>query len=141
MNVSAIEPLDPSAWVDSLARMRTQIASHSDGECSSFLRKTFHLLVLSPAPLRPIFFPQLPEETFEHVLEEAQDIAALSLLKTDMSFHVASANDADAYVVKLRLPASQETIEIVNSSLARGIVLAISEAAIRLFEEPRTQRT
>lgn len=139
MNVSAIEPLDPSAWVESLARLRTQVFEHSEDDCSSMLRKTYHLLVLTPAPLRPIFFPQLHEEAFEQVLDLAQDIAALSLLKTEMSFQVASEYDADTFLVKLLLPASQEMIEIINSSLARGIVLAISEAAIRLFEEPRTQ--
>ena len=81
-----IEPLAPELWLAALKQLSERQAA-GGANVGSLLRHAFHLLQLTPLPLRGIVRCQLDEEGFEKLLEcGAFDAAAIALVGPPAGF-------------------------------------------------------
>lgn len=137
---STIEPLDLLVWAKSFCRLSASFDNDQEQDIPARLRKAFHLLVLSPAQLRHWFAPAISEEVFERILAESLDLAALSLLSGGVHYEIVRRDVGEGAVIRIQVPTSTSVIEINSSSMAQGIICALSETVDRLVE-PNEIRT
>ena len=125
-----LEPLHPELWRRRLKAIITSIAILPEGKDPACLRRLYHLLALTPMPLRQWFFPRLPEDMFERLLLQSRQTAAFSLIGESFDFAVTAGRQGEGAAITLRL--DNVEVEACDSSLARAIARAICEIGLRL---------
>lgn len=81
-----VEPLAPELWFAALKHLSERQAA-GGANVESLLRHAFHLLQLTPLPLRGIVRCEQDEEAFERLLEcDAYDAAAVALVGPPAGF-------------------------------------------------------
>lgn len=84
-----IEPLEPELWFQALERLSGMGPA---AECAHMLRHAFHLVQLTPGPLKGIVRCEVSESEFEEFLDcGALDSAAIALIGSPMCFELACA--------------------------------------------------
>ena len=120
-----IEPLEPDLWFAALAQLSKRRAEAREGGAESLLRHAFHLLQLTPRPLRGHVQCAVSEETFEALLQAgATDCAALGLvgLTAEIDLHRSAIPGTEAVEARVCLP-GQETMPA--AAQAQSIALAL----------------
>ena len=134
MGACVVEPLHPLLWIKSLQGVVRSMAAFEEVDESARLRKMYHLLVLTPAPLQQWFAPDLKEDQFEDMLQRSGREAALSLLAGKEAVCLTVDDGEPLVTAKLALAGSGLWSEIRESSVERAVVGAICDAALSLFE-------
>lgn len=129
-----LEPLHPKVWRRSLQGIATSLTIREGVDEFSRLRRLYHLLALTPPPLRRWFAPRLPEELFEQVLRQSLQTAVLSLTGEAFDLSVAPDGNGDGASITMRLGPADLEVETHDSSIARAMVRAICEMGLQLSE-------
>jgi hypothetical protein len=82
MPLRKTEPIEPTMWFERAARLLERF--HSNGradELESSIRRAYHLVQMTPRPLRPLLRPAIDEAAFESLLSTgALESAAMGIV-------------------------------------------------------------
>lgn len=136
MHEQGIEPLEPTLWLDALRKLGRRVSTDgSDVEES--LRHAFHLLQLTPAPLRGLLPHHLDERPYEQLLEcGAFESAALALMGPRMGVNLTRL-PAQAFVAKAWLSEDARS-GAVASPCAASALLGAWCGAVHGLSAPRS---
>jgi hypothetical protein len=135
-NSHEIEPLEPDLWFGAIERLSRKLPADNGGELENMLRHGFHLVQLTPGPLKGTVRCEIGEEAFEELLDlGAFDTAALALLGSPMCFELVCSLDRGRRVVtgKAWLPGQDGRPTVASGdSLAAALVHAWAKCLIAL---------
>ena len=109
-----VEPLEPRSWFRMIGKLAEQLESAPSDRHEPLLRRAFHVLELTPRPLRGMIRSDLAGARYEQLLDcGALESAAFGLIGHPMTYEVARLG-ADLHEAEVRLPGQ------VKPTLARG---------------------
>ncbi|WP_137680733.1 hypothetical protein [Aurantiacibacter suaedae] len=129
-----LEPLHPKLWRRRLHAIVTALTIVRDIDDSACLRRLYHLLALTPEPLRQWFAPSLSEDMFEQVLLQSCRTAALSLIGKAFDLALTVDRHGEGVAVTLRLGEADVEVAAQGSSLARAVVRGICEIGLKVSD-------
>jgi hypothetical protein len=98
-----IEPLEPDLWFRALERLSNRIVASDNNDVASTLRHAFHLVQLTPGPLKGVVRCELAESAYEQFLEcGAFASAAAALIGSPMCYEVACGLRAGSRVIEAK---------------------------------------
>ena len=123
MTNEGIEPLEPETW---LAQFNKLAGRPHDGEAlASSLRLAFHLVQLTPRPLRHLIRCTLSESSFDALLESGGFAeAALALLGEQTGYTVSRLPGGTAVTAEVRLAGDASGCEAAGATLASAVFAA-----------------
>ena len=131
MHKRIIDPLEPALWLDALRKLCRRVSTDDSG-IEELLRHAFHLLQLSPAPLRGVLPHELDEASFEHLLEcRAFESAALALMGAYMTLEL-TRRPAQAFIAKAWLSEDACSISVTSPCAASALLGAWCSALFGL---------
>lgn len=126
-----IEPLEPAVWFGAIKKLAVRQAAMMEEDLERLLRHAYHLVQLTPRPLRDTIRTELSETRFEELLQcEAFESAAIGLVGP-LSFDV-SASESELVEAQVRLPDQVETIPVRSSNFASAMLGAWAQCLIAL---------
>lgn len=127
MHRDSIEPLGLENWFASVRRLST-LAAGGRATLGSALRHAYHLVQLTPHPLRASVSPAMSERAFETLLEaEIYDIAAQALVGAPAGLALVRQPGSKAIFAEVRFPDGRG----LGCGQGRTIALAILQAWCR----------
>lgn len=134
-----IEPLEPELWFAALAQLSQYRAQAGADGLGVLLRRAFHLLQLTPGPLKAMVRCPLDEEGFESLLEcNAFDAAAIALVGPPAAFTLQRAvgSRPKAFTATVSLPGQLEPPPPAQSANAAcALVGAWSNCLLALVQQ------
>lgn len=119
------EPLHVGLWFQAIARLAKRLEKARDEDVAACIRQAFHLLKLSPLPLRAAFPHTLSDSEFEAMLEDSEADAVTALLGPILHWRLPSQNPAIASLCELKIDPDMAFHEVVDLSSARSILLGL----------------
>ena len=127
MQAEEIEPLDAILWFKQAEKLLAKLDGvESDEQLSEVLRQAYHLLQLTPRPLRQFLRVNLDEATFDDMLEVgAGDAAALALVRVPLGLDLVRRETSLVYEAGIWLPGQEEIVRHTAPSLANAVLGAL----------------
>ena len=139
MTAGNIEPLEPSAWFDALERLLRRQRTSRDNDLFALLRHAYHLLQLTPCPLRSYVNAGADEATFERYMASAAGAqAALALVGPGMAFSISS-TARDEFQARVWLTEHPGGAATTSRSLASALVGAWTKCLLDLRDRALRQ--
>ena len=136
-----IEPLETATWFGELEKLARPRATPTNAALARLLRRAFHLLQLTPRPLRGTIRSDLTEERLEALLAvDAFDSAAIGLVGQPIAFGIFTA-EPGLFEAHIRLPNQLEPTSVRAPILAAAVLDAWLKSLIALKDRALTPRT
>lgn len=140
-NHTGLEPLDPVAWLAGIVNLRASLDGSPEAQTESSLRRLYHLLRLTPAPLRPLFDPVVSEEFFERLLAGSKDLAAVCLLGQTLEYDLKRGAPGVGYLVVIRFPHAIDAVRSSDGSLSKAILTGLCDLIQGLAQDRSSAET
>lgn len=123
MTQDGIEPLEPETWLAQLAKLAKRPLEN--GAMSPSLRLAFHLVQLTPRPLRHLIRCPLDERGFEQLLESGTlTEAALALIGDQMGYLVTRPAASGLVMAEVCLPGEVRGPRVSAATAAEALFRA-----------------
>jgi hypothetical protein len=132
--VEDIEPLEPAIWFQAIRKLFGCCDVKTAEELEMLLRHGYHLLQLTPRPLREVIGSDTGEVEFEELLATgAFDSAADRLVGPLLAYSVRRLRPG-LYEAEIRLPGQDKASVARGSSIGLAVVRAWRESLLTLEE-------
>ena len=136
-----IEPLEPTLWFDAIRKLAYRLDRTGVDELESQLRHAYHLLQLTPRPLRSMIRSDLNETKFEQLLESrAFGIAAEALVGSPMAYTVSRLKE-DLFEAQVSLPVQSVPTTVQSYDRVATLLSAWALCLVTLEERSFTLQT
>lgn len=135
MDRKNLEPLHPEAWLECCRRFRHSLQRPTAEGHAKNIRRLFHLLRLTPAPLRNLFTPSISEYLFEQMLVECELLASIALINHSLDVTLDINSDNSEIKLTLSHPGSTEIVTTEHAELPIVVMVGISTLALSLTNE------
>lgn len=140
MDIAPPEPLHPETWFDSLHRLADAIEDLDNAESESIIRMAYHLVRLTPAPLRHFFRSNIDEGLLEKMLEcNAFESAIFGLLGPPMALVVSRDLHSEKFHAKVAIDDEEVCGSGEHSSVAKAGLSAWTKCLVKLSEVARRE--
>lgn len=126
-----MEPLEPSSWLLAIGRLLAQLDGPTP-EVERLIRRAYHLLQLTPRPLRQILRTDCDEQAFEHLLEDGDLRAAALALVSPPLIHWLVEGDDGLFEAGVRLPGGATPATARSASPSAALVKAWAQCVAAL---------
>jgi hypothetical protein len=122
--MNEIEALDAETWFRTIEKLSRRLAQAEDGYLLPSLRQAFHLVQLTPRPLRCAISCNLGELAFEALLEaQATESAAQALVGPAMIYTL-SAQSSGEFEATVTLAKTERLTPVRADSAAAALLVA-----------------
>ena len=134
-NTGSPEPLHPEAWFSSLRRLADAVDNLDSADSEMLLRQAYHIVRLTPAPLRSFFKTKLSEADLESLLTcKAYESAIFGLLGPPLALDISR----DLHSHEVRATVAIDDDEVCGSgahhSAAKAALSAWAKCVVKLSE-------
>ena len=135
-----IEPLEARTWFGAIRALERRWGQHSNGDQERLLRHAYHLVQLTPRPLRQTIRADLAEAEFERLLQcRAFESAAIGLIGFPMTLSASRLGMA-VWEARARMPDQSDANAARADSFASAVVGAWTHCLVALEERSIRQR-
>ena len=140
--VDDIEPLEPALWFGALKKLALLLdETTGNEELERLLRHAYHLLQLTPRPLRLSIKSDLSESKFERLLEDrAFKAAAKARVGQPMTYAVTRLK-SDLFEAKVSLPRQTGSVAVRSDDFATALLAGWARCLIALEARSVTLQT
>lgn len=134
MPLSKIEPLDPELWFKRAADLLERFHSSGAGDLESAIRRAYHLVQLTPRPLKSFLKPAIGEDDFERLLDVgALESAAMGLVGEPAGILVSRMQGASKYEAIVWLQEDGNQAKPTSHENAAGAIVGALLECLEVF--------
>lgn len=127
-----IEPLEPAMWFGAIAKLEQRRIRSAEIEFDRLLRHAYHLLQLTPRPLRSIIRSELSETQYDVLLgARALESAAMGLIGQPMRYGLVRLI-AGHFEAKVWLTDSAEPTSVHSTFVASALLGAWAQTIVAM---------
>ena len=126
------EPLEPQAWFRALGKLAERVTDAPTDQHETLLRHAYHLLQLTPRPLRRLVRPDLTEKRFEELLDcGAFESAAIGLVGHPITYTIFRP-ESGLLEAQVHLPGPARPVMARAPSLTMALLAAWTQCLLAL---------
>ncbi len=131
-SISPVEPLAPQSWFRALGKLAERVDGATSDQHETLLRHAYHLLLLTPRPLKSIVRSDLTEANYEQLLDcGAFEAAAVGLIGRPVTYAIRR-READLVEAQVCLPGQARPITARAAGLAMALLAAWTQCLVAL---------
>ena len=134
------EPLHPETWFARLQRLADAIEDLDNAKSENLIRQAYHIVQLTPAPLRHLFRTPLGEDELESLLKcEAYESAIFELLSPPLAIEISRDLHSKKIHAKIAIDDEEVCGSGAHSSAAKAALSAWTKCLVKLSEVARRE--
>ena len=140
MDIRFPEPLHPETWFSRLQKLADLVDDLDNAESEMMIRQAFHIVHLTPAPLRHLFKTDLDDAELEGLLRcEAYESAIFRLLGPPLALEISRGLHSDDVHAKIEIDDGEVCGGGAHPNVTKASIAAWTKCLVKLSDVARSE--
>ena len=134
------EPLHPETWFSRLHKLAELVEDLDGADCETLIRQAFHIVLLTPAPLRAQFRTDLDDEGLEALLKcKAYEAAVFRLVGPPLALEISRGLRSNEVHANIAIDEDAVCGSGAHVTVTKAVLAAWTKCLVKLSDVARQE--